>query len=514
MTSAAAAVAPEPREVAVAPGVRLTTEQAHELIRCALDFQYFCKYWKFVSRETTKVHSFAELWPGQKLFADAMRDHPWIFALKAGKLGFTELECAFDYWVLRFRQANVRVHVFSMNLPSAKLLRSYVKFGHDHLPEWMKLPIIDEPGGDTTQQLVLSGGRDDKRTLVCFPSTQNVSIDQSANHTHLDELARMPFPEATWSVVESTIADVPDATCHIVTRGRGPANFSAALWSKALGGRSRLHALFVPWHRRPRRDEHWREEQRAENKSESLFLQFAPETWEEAIQGSGADTLINIDWVEAAFARERRGTGGLVAIGADIARYGADHCGVTIVEDMDVVGLEEWAKLSLMQTVGRLVAIIKSYPGCVIAVDDTGMGGGVVDRLLELRLDCTVVAVNFGARASDDDRFYNLLSEMWWRVREMLDPDARSPLSLPGHHSLRERLQMQLTGAQYDIVDSRGRIRVYKAGREKPGPNEDPLESPDLADSLALALEAYIRAVAVRRRPTARRYHGASVFTR
>ena len=61
---------------------------------------------------------------------------------------------------------------------------------------------------------------------------------------------------------------------------------------------------------------------------------------------------------------------------------------------------------------------------CVI--DDTGMGGGVTDRLRELNLEASIVAFTAGARAEEPDKFNNATMEAWWKMREafVLDDNA------------------------------------------------------------------------------------------
>ena len=211
----------------------LSPEQQTELDQCAQSFAFFLPYWTFVNRESGELETFDKLWDGQIEFVQAMSDHPWLFALKAGKLGFTELECAYDGWVLRFKQ-NARVHVFSRDASAAEELLGYVKLGLNHLPKWMRLPIDSGRGADIDRSLRLHAGVDDKREIVRYAAGASVSIDQTATHSHVDELARMPYTEQTWTAVETTIS--PTGTCHIVTRGAGNAKFDVP--EKLLGSTS------------------------------------------------------------------------------------------------------------------------------------------------------------------------------------------------------------------------------------------------------------------------------------
>lgn len=483
--------------VAVAPGVTLSVEEAGELARCAASFRYFLPYWRFVNRETGRIETLADLWPGQEEFADLMKREPWLFALKAGKLGFTELECAYDAWVARFRQANARVHLFSRSLEAAKDLKRYVAFGLYHLPEWMRLPTTEGPGSDTMTSIRLSAGLDDERTIFCYAAGANTSIDQTATHTHLDEFARMPFPESTWTTVETTVA--PErGTCHIVTRGAGAANFAATLWQRAMAGQSRLYPFFTDWRQRPGRDGAWYERERGEH-TELGIKQYAPETWEDAISGAGVDAVIPLGWITEAIGRQPK-SGGTVCAGLDVARYGSDRTALVVVSDTQLVGMEEWSGASVMESAARALRFVEAFGIQCLAVDDGGVGGGLTDALAdylqspERTVDFVLVPIEFQQRASDPVRFHNKASEMWWRARETFSDEAPEQVILPQHHPALNRLVMQLAGAtyRYDLV-GQGRIWVDKHGAQgqsrKPG--EPQPESPDLADAFILALEAW-----------------------
>jgi hypothetical protein len=275
---------------------QLTPEQEHELHLCEQSFTWFLPYWTFVNRETGELETFKELWDGQRDFVEAMETHPWIFALKAGKLGFTELECAYDGWVLRFKK-NARVHVFSRDAAAAEELLGYVKLGLNHFPKWMRLDVDSGRGADIDRSLRLYAGEDDVRAIVRYAAGASVSIDQTATHSHVDELARMPYTEQTWTAVETTISPT-GGTCHIVTRGAGNANYSADLWHKALAGDGNLHPFFSDWTKRPR-PEGFYEETKASMTPLGL-KEYCPESWEDAIGGPGQDAVFPLSWIEGA----------------------------------------------------------------------------------------------------------------------------------------------------------------------------------------------------------------------
>lgn len=240
---------------AVSPsGCDLHPSYVQERLACSQDFRHFLNRWKFKNRESGEVQTFAILWPGQERAVAQMKAHNWLFLLKAGKLGFTELECAFDGWVALYRQPNARVHLFSMNAKAATDLLEIVRFGVTHLPSWLGLPLAaEERGGDGATSFKLRAGPDDMRLVLTFAAVKNAAIDQNATHSHVDELARMAWPDELWSSVESTVS--PGGSVHIVTRGAGDSNATADIWDKASTGEIPMYAYFEPWDARPRTPE-------------------------------------------------------------------------------------------------------------------------------------------------------------------------------------------------------------------------------------------------------------------
>jgi hypothetical protein len=188
--------------------------------------------------------------------------------------------------------------------------------------------------------------------------------------------------------------------------------------------------------------------------------------------------LAPLAWVHAA--QERRMEGGEDSpkrMGVDVARYGADRTAIVIADDFAVREAHAWSGLSTMETAGRVLALARErgIPAERIAVDDTGVGGGVTDRLRELGWN--VVAVQ-AAGAPASKNFANRRSEIYWRLREALNPEGESPLALPERSAA---LAEELTEIGYGFT-SAGRIILE--GKE--AIRSRLRRSPDLADALAL----------------------------
>lgn len=193
--------------------------------------------------------------------------------------------------------------------------------------------------------------------------------------------------------------------------------------------------------------------------------------------------LIRFDWIEQA--ADAPAAGGGFALGVDVARSGEDETAAVLLEGNRLARLQRWLGQNTMRTVGEIKGMVDELGDVAVAVDDGGVGGGVVDRLREL--DVRVYAVKFGA-ASDGRssvHFKNKLAEMYWRLRERLEAGT---LRLPREASLtgNGKLAAQLAQVEWEVESDRV-IRVHKRGLSGHAP------SPDIADALALALEAQAR---------------------
>lgn len=189
------------------------------------------------------------------------------------------------------------------------------------------------------------------------------------------------------------------------------------------------------------------------------------------------DALIPLALLTAAQAREAVPEGA-PRLGVDVARYGRDRTALLVRRGPCIACVRTLARSSVPGVAGHVSALAREHGVAPedIAVDDTGLGGGVTDALDEHFRPRRVRAVQFGARADDPDRFENTRSELYWRVREALGA-LDAPLALP---PLAAGLAEEL-GLRYRLTKS-GRIAVEPkdALRARIG------RSPDCADALAL----------------------------
>ena len=162
-----------------------------------------------------------------------------------------------------------------------------------------------------------------------------------------------------------------------------------------------------------------------------------------------------------------------LVFGLDVARYGQNKCVLVIRHGDAVLDVLTWGHTSTMETVGKVIALFREYSPSTVVVDEAGVGGGVVDRLMEEGFP--IIGYNGGHKAFTPGYFSNRRSELWWHLRTRLEHER---LWLPNH----KLLFGELIAPEY-IHTSSGRLKVET--------KEDLLRrqvaSPDHADALVMA---------------------------
>jgi len=199
--------------------------------------------------------------------------------------------------------------------------------------------------------------------------------------------------------------------------------------------------------------------------------------------------VIPTAWAEAAMARwrERVPRGEMMSMGVDVARGGKDNT-IIATRHMTETGAPWIDKLKVHE--GKATPTGQATAGLVLAerrdnapvhIDVIGVGASPYDILRDAK--CDVYGVNVSETATSLDRtgrlsFFNLRSQMWWKIREALDPDSAIGLCLPDDPDLLAELcapKWEMSGMKIK-VESREEI-VKRTGR-----------SPDRATAVGLAL--------------------------
>ena len=196
--------------------------------------------------------------------------------------------------------------------------------------------------------------------------------------------------------------------------------------------------------------------------------------------------LIPTEWIKAAQARwkPRDAKGPMTALGLDVSRGGNDKTSAARRHD-------EWFDEILTvpgsvtddgpKAAGFVAPLIRN--GACVCVDAIGIGSSALDFIKGLNL--LVLAV-VGSEASTEYtvagnlRFKNKRAEMYWRLREALDPTAENPIALPPD----SELATDLAAVRYKVVQMGQHAGIQI--RDKDEIREAIGRSPDKGDSVAM----------------------------
>ena len=208
---------------------------------------------------------------------------------------------------------------------------------------------------------------------------------------------------------------------------------------------------------------------------------------------------IPTDWVKAAQARwtDRQIKGPMTAIGFDPARGGIDKSSIARRHG-------QWfdrvitAPGAVTKDGPTAAAFVVPYvrDGACVCVDSIGIGSSALDFMVGLNLH--VFAVN-GSEASHATtiagnlRYRNKRAEMYWRLREALDPTNPDPIALPPD----AELLGDLTAVRYKVV-TMGKVAALQM-RDKDEIREMLGRSPDKGDAVAMTFVGGIPAANVAR---------------
>ena len=211
-----------------------------------------------------------------------------------------------------------------------------------------------------------------------------------------------------------------------------------------------------------------------------------------------ADTFIALQLLEQAvnieIEREEEYIPIRIDIGCDVARFGEDNTVIAKKIDEEIPELLVRQGQDTMKTSGDIIRIyrdlLEQYPKyndyIYVKIDDTGVGGGVSDRLNELKSDpnegldkMLIVPVNFARKspkkAKSARHYDDIVTWMWALVRDLL---TNNELKLPNDAILLGEFSCR----KYTFV-SNGKQRL----ESKDSLKERGISSPDRADAVALA---------------------------
>ena len=173
--------------------------------------------------------------------------------------------------------------------------------------------------------------------------------------------------------------------------------------------------------------------------------------------------------------------GETVILSCDVARFGDDRTVVYRRQGHQCRKVWDVHGHDTQQVAGELGLLAEAEPeGATVQliVDETGLGGGVVDRLREENIrdgDCVVIGFNGGEKADDAARYVNAITEAWLELGRAF---KEGTIDLDNNRDVIS----QLSSRRYQVQgDRRLRLEPKKDFKQRTQ------RSPDDADALAMA---------------------------
>lgn len=364
------------------------------------------------------------------------------------------------------------------------------------------LPAVVKPEATTESAKELKFGGLDSSYAVSTAGTKGSGRSATIQLFHASEFAFWPNADEHMAGIFQAVPDEAGTEIIVETTANGVGGQFHKMWLT-----SDYLKIFIPWfwqaeYRKSAPDGFtlsdadreyqklykldieqmaWRAAKIVELESGWRFKQEYPATADEAFQTSTTNPFVTPEMVQKAMTTDLADIGkqyGAVIMAVDPARFGDDDSVITFRRGRRVFKQVVYHGLDLMQLAGQVARHVKVENPDLVVVDDAGLGGGLTDRLRELRVKVT--AVNGGERAIDDEHYANRRAEMYGEMKKWLKD---SPCVLPDDPVL----SGELNSMQY-TYDSKQRLQLEKKIEIKKRLGR----SPDRADSLSMTFAEYV----------------------
>jgi hypothetical protein len=407
------------------------------------------------------------------------------------------------FWKVTHR-IGVRAYILTHEDDATKNLFEMALRYYENSPELVR------PEKHASNAKELEFGALDSGYRVGTAGNKSAGRSGTVQYFHGSEVAYWPNAEEHAAGALQTVPDQSGTEIILESTANGMGNYFHQLWQKAEAGQSDFIAVFVPWYwqeeykkkapegfRLDEEDEQyrlaynltleqmaWRRSKIEELQSEWKFKQEYPANAAEAFQTSGENIYISAELILKARKTKAEAYGAKI-IGVDPAWDGVstkDRTAIVIRHGRVITRKETHFKKDTMAVVGIVTRLIDEENPDKVFIDVGGIGAGVYDRLKELGYASKVIAVNFGEKALDENKFTNRRTEMWTLMRDWF---KESPIQIPDD----DELQADLMCPIYKQDDSLSRpIFFSKKELKKLG-----VRSPDCGDAAALTFAAPVR---------------------
>jgi len=418
-----------------------------------------------------------------------------VIFLKGRQQGISTYCEARLYWKTS-GQFGRRAYVLAHEQAASDNLFGMAQRYHDNCPALVR----PSTGASNSKELLFD--RLDSGFKVTTAGSKAAGRSGTAQFLHGSEVAFWQNADLHMAGIGQTVPDEDGTEIYLESTANGIGNAFHEMWQAAVKGESDYLPIFIPWF--------WQKEYTSAVPEDfvydeteaalaaafgltagqlawrrrkiltdfkgdvTLFQQEYPCTPAEAFRSTGGESLIKPVDVMKGRAYHCTDPYGALIVGVDPARFGKDRTAIARRKGRKVYPIEAYSKYDTMQVAGIVAKIITDEKPDMVFIDVGGIGGGVVDRLNELKFGRFITAVNFGAVSLYPEKYPDMRSQMWGEMRDWL---VAGNVDIPDSDSL----HADLVGPSYRY-DSLQRPRLEsKDDMRKRG-----VKSPDEGDSLAL----------------------------
>lgn len=441
----------------------LSTEEIEIRKRLRDDFQHYagrCLHIRLKGGETVPLR----LNRSQCFLHDSIEDQRKRtgkvrkIVLKGRQVGISTYIGGRKYWRTSHGHG-LRAFILTHLDDATENLFNIAKRFHDNCPAPVKPSTGKANAKELSFDLLDSGYR------VATAGNKSVGRSDTIQLFHGSEVAFWPNAEEHFAGVMQAVAGAPGTEVILESTANGIGNVFHSLWKRAERGESEFEPVFIPWF--------WHEEYRSPvnsdwapsgawaeygllhglareqlwwafcknrdlivkaggdvNEPSPKFKQEYPGTANEAFETSGENAFIAPLKVLKARRSAVEGYGPII-LGVDPARGGKDKTGFVDRQGRrsgrHVCRRVDYGE-NTMAIAGE-VARLRNHlrPLCSrfkVAIDTTGLGGPIYDRLREMLPYEELEPVNFGEKALEPEKYANRRAEMWDRKRQWYDDPA------------------------------------------------------------------------------------------
>lgn len=296
------------------------------------------------------------------------------------------------------------------------------------------------------------------------------AMGEGGDFNIVDELGLMA-PATFREKVFRLLGDNPETSIMVAAFNPwGSDNIAADLWNNPNW--ERIHVDWRQGIKEGRLTEEYVQEQKdilTDIEFEVLFESKFPKT--------ALDVILLPEQIRESIDRDITLTGNLkIEIGVDVARFGKDKTVIACRIGYKCWYLEKYSKEDTMTTAGRVSRLIRKYVDegypVIVNIDDTGLGGGVTDRLKEMHDHEAEINGIVNGSKPNNERYFNKITELWMWIKENIDI-----IELPND----PEVISDFSKRKYKLHSDGKQIRLEsKDDMKKRG-----LKSPDVADAIA-----------------------------